>query len=242
MIPELPPFEYFVGPVPNTAQAAAFHISYEFLNVSKLIWDFHSDIMFSRFSKNSRQYNTMYKLLDPYTLKGVLDTIVCHIFSQDLDLLKIFPQQTRIHLLLKDTIFTPMDIFYNNKIVVKGSRDSDKAKRVRPLPGKFTYANMKRLRPILIRYAKCLQLIKTFSKTVKFRHIHKVKLKKVLNKMTRYLNYMLDQTSLYPVIEEFRILGLPAGHTPETLAAEHTFEQVKDMLLGHPSKLRISDA
>ena len=48
---------------------------------------------------------------------------------------------------------------------------------------------------------------------------------------------MLDQTKMYPIIEEFRKLGLPAGHTPETLAAEHTVEQVNDMLQGHPSKL-----
>jgi hypothetical protein len=187
----------------------------------------------------------MYKLFDPYTLKGILDSIVCHIFSEDkLDLLKIFPSATRVKLLVgNDTVLRPMDLFYGRKIVIKSLRGiyNGGAKRVRPLPGKFTYANMKRLRPILLRYAKCLQLIVSFSETVKSRAIYKVKLNKVLNKMVRYLKYMVDQTSLYPIIEEFRSLGLPAGHTPETLAAEHTFEQVKDMLEGHPSKLKISD-
>ena len=60
---------------------------------------------------------------------------------------------------------------------------------------------------------------------------------KVLRKVAKKLKYMLDQTKMYPIIEKFIKLGLPAGHTPETLAAEHTAEEVNDMLEGHPSNI-----
>lgn len=237
----LPAFEYFVGPIPNTEQATAFHISYELMNLIRLVWRFHSDIMFSRFSKNSRQYNTMYKLFDPGSLKCILDDIVCHMFPQNkLNLLKIFPDAPRAEALMgKDMSLTPTDLFYNRKLVIKSLRDiyNGGAKRERPLPKRFSYANMKRLRPILLRYAKCMQLIVSFSKTVNTRVRYKVKLKKILLKVTRQLHYVTSLTKLYPIIKEFKRLGLPAGHTPETLAAEHTFEQVKDMLEGHPSRL-----
>jgi len=241
----LPSFEYFVGSIPNTEQAAAFHISYELMNLTRLVWRFHSDVMFSRFSKNSRQYNTMYKLFYPTSLKCILDDIVCHIFPQNrIHLKKIFPDAPRAEALMgKDTTLTPTDLFYNRKLVIKSLRDiyNGGAKRVRPLPGKFSYDNMKRLRPILLRYAKCMQLIVSFSKTVKTHVRYKVKLKKVLRKVTRQLQYVTRLTDVYPIIKEFEHLGLPAGHTCETLAAEHTFEQVKDMLKGHPSKLKNID-
>lgn len=241
----LPPFEYFVGAIPNTQQAAAFRISYELMNLTCLVWRFHSDVMFSRFSKNSRQYTTMYKLFDPMALKCILDDIVCHIFPQNtLHLKKIFPDAPRAEALVdKDTSLSPMDLFYSRKLVIKSLRDiyNGGAKRERPLPGKFSYDNMKRLRPILLRYAKCMQLIVSFSKTVKTRVRYKDKLKKVSLKVTRQLQYVTRLTDLYPIIKEFEHLGLPAGHTCETLAAEHTFEQLKDMLEGHPSKLKNID-
>lgn len=154
-------------------------------------------------------------------------------------MIKVFPSAPHAEALMgKDTTIEPTSLMYSNKLVVKNMKDiyNGCTKRERPLPKRFSYANMKRLRPILIRYGKCIELIATFSKNVKTRQRYKAYLKKVLRKVTKNLKYMLDQTKMYPIIEEFRKLGLPAGHTPETLA-EHTVEQVNDMLQGHPSKL-----
>lgn len=237
----MPTLEYFVGSIPNTSQAAAFHVAYELNNLSELIWRFQSDVMFSRFSKNSRQNNTISKLHRPLSLKSVLDDIFCHIFQyEEIDMMKVFPSATRVEALIgKDTNIDPTSLMYSNKLVVKNMKDiyNGCTKRERPLPKRFSYANMKRLRPILIRYGKCIELIASFSKNVKTKQKYKVYLKKVLRKVNKNLKYMLDQTKMYPIIEEFRKIGLPAGHTPETLAAEHTVEQVNDMLQGHPSKL-----
>ena len=237
----MPTLEYFVGSIPNTSQAALVHVAYELNNLTELVWRFHSDVMFSRFSKNSRQNNAMSKLFQPLSLKSVLDDIACHMFPQRIDMMKVFPSATRTEALMgKDTTIKPTSLMYSNKLVVKNMKDiyNGCTKRERPLPKRFSYANMKRLRPILIRYGKCIELIASFSKNVKTRQRYKAYLKKVLRKVTKNLKYMLDQTKMYPIIGEFRKLGLPAGHTPETLAAEHTVEQVNDMLQGHPSKLR----
>ena len=242
---QLPPFEYFVGSIPNTEQATALHISYELKNLTRLFWRFQSDIMFTRFGKNDRQCRAMRRLYDPFALKSILDDIVCHMFPQDkLDLLKIFPDAPRVEALLgKDTCLYVTYLFYGEKLYIKNLRGVYNAwsKRERPLPKRFSYANMERLRPILLRYAKCMQLIVSFSKTANTRVRYKDNLKKILLKVTRQLHYMMEQTKVYPIIKEFKRLGLPAGHTPETLAAEHTFEQVKDMLEGHPTKLKNID-
>tara|TARA_Y100001958_G_scaffold153400_1_gene140836 strand:+ start:596 stop:1321 length:726 start_codon:yes stop_codon:yes gene_type:complete len=234
----VPPFEYFVGSIPNTQEAAALHISYELMNVTLLLWRFHSDIMFSRFSKNSRQYRAMIELFDPGSLKCILDDIVCQMFPRyKIDLLEVFPDAPRAEALVGKDTLSPTDLFYGRKLVIKSLRDlyNGGAKRERPLPRKFSYENMRRLRPILLRYAKCMELIVSFSKTVNVRY----KLKKKMLKVARRLHYVMEQTKVYPLIQEFEHLGLPAGHTPETLA-EFTFEQVKDMLEGHPSKLEES--
>lgn len=239
----VPRFEYFVSSIPNTQLAKAFHIAYELLNVTRLIWRFHSDVMYSRFGKNSRQYTTMSKLHNPYVLKSVLDSIVCHFFRQDtLDLLKVFPNATRAEALMgKITTLSPVDLFYSNKLIVKHLRGvyNGWTKRERPLPKKFSYANMERLHPILLRYKSCMQNIISFSKIRKYSPTLSHKLNKILRQVSRQLEYMTSLTKVYPIIKEFQQLGLPAGHTTETLAAEHTYEQVKDMLEGHPSKLNM---
>lgn len=236
------PLTYFVGSIPKTREAAAVHIAYELQNLTELTWRFHDDVMFSRFSKNSRQSKATWKLFSPDDLKNVLDTIVCHIFPQNrITLLKIFPNAPHADLISKplpaDLLSTPRSIavtrlFYGKTFVIKSNDAERTYKRERPLPNRFSYANMKRLRPILIRYGKCVELITAFSKTVQ---VHRSALKAALRKVTKSLRYLVDQTKVYPIIEEYMKLGLPVGHTAETLAAEHTAEQVNDMLQGHPS-------
>ena len=43
------------------------------------------------------------------------------------------------------------------------------------------------------------------------------------------------------MIVEFERLGLPTDHTVETLCSDFSYEQIKDMLDGHPSKIQLSD-
>tara|TARA_B110000977_G_scaffold56543_2_gene76853 strand:+ start:1898 stop:2626 length:729 start_codon:yes stop_codon:yes gene_type:complete len=231
------PLTYFVGSIPKTREAAAVHIAYELQNLTELTWRFHDDVMFSRFSKNSRQSKATWKLLSPYTLLGKLDTIVCHIFPQNtLNFLKIFPNAPRADLILVDKQYNieATSLFYDKTFVIKSNDAERTYKRERPLPNRFSYANMKRLRPILIRYGKCVELITAFSKTVQVDR-YRSALKAALRKVTKSLRYLVDQTKVYPIIEEYMKFGLPVGHTAETLAAEHTAEQVNDMLQGHPS-------
>jgi len=235
--------EYFFGSVPNTSQAALVHVAYELNNLRKLSWRFHSDVMSSRFGKNSRQRSAMSKLYRPISLLSALDDIACHMFPQRIDIIdimKVFPSAPRAEALMgKDTTIQPTCLFYNQKLVIKSTKGiyNSHTKRERPLPKRFSYANMKRLRPILLRYGKCIELIALLSKNVKTLQKYKDYLRKVLRKVAKKLKYMLEQTKMFPIIEKFRKLGLPAGHTPETLAAEHTVEEVNDMLEGHPSNI-----
>ena len=79
--PILKPFSDYVGSIPETMEAEAFHLAYELKNLRHLTWRMAADFVFTNFRKTHRLYSSSLLLAEASQLRCELDNIVCHHFK-----------------------------------------------------------------------------------------------------------------------------------------------------------------
>ena len=251
--PTLKPFSDYVGSIPETMEAEAFHLAYELKNLKSRTWRMAADFVFINFRKTHRLYSSSLKLADADDLRCELDSIVCNHFkgnmiqiqdvfkeckiervSQELSLKKEFGQ-------LSDGSMYAMDLFYGRELTINTLEIcyNPNHKKSRPLPCHLPFASLQHVQRLMLRYKQCLAKAKAFVE--KYAKGYAKKIGKMVSKLMKAIRCIELECQKYDLIVEFERLGLPAGHSTQTLCSDFSYEQIKDMLDGHPSKIQLSD-
>ena len=249
----LKPFSDYVGSIPETMEAEAFHLAYELKNLKCLTWRMAADFVFINFRKTHRLYSSSLLLADVSDLRCELDSIVCKHFSgkiiqiqdvfkecqiervsQELSLKKDFRP-------LSDGSMHVMDLFYGRELTINTLEPcyNPNHKKSRPLPCHLPFASLQHVQRLMLRYEQCLAKATAFVE--KYARGYAKKIGKMVSKLMKAIRCIELESQKYDLIVKFERLGLPAGHTVETLCSDFSYEQIKDMLDGHPSNIQLSD-
>lgn len=239
------PFSHYVGSIPETMEAEAFHLSYELMNVKRLTWHMAADFVFINFRKTHRLYSSSLKLADVSDLRCELDTIVCKHFKSKIQIQDVFKEckieRIRQELSLKNDFMYGTDLFYGGELVNNALEMCYNPihKKSRPLPCRLPFESLQHVQQLMLRYEQCLAKANAFVE--KYARGYAKKIGRMVSKLMKSIRCIKLESQKYDLIVEFERLGLPAGHTVETLCSDFSYEQIKDMLDGHPSNIQLSD-
>ena len=250
--PILKPFSDYVGSIPETMEAEAFHLAYELKNLRHLTWRMAADFVFANFRKTHRLYSSSLLLAEASQLRCELDNIVCHHFKDCLIQIQDVFKECSEHIIqeltlkrefgpLSDGSIAVIELFYGRELTVNTLEIcyNPHHKRSRPLPCHLPFASLQHVQRLILRYEQCLA--KTNAFVEKYAKSYAKKIGKMVSKLMKAIRCIKLESQKYDLIVEFERLGLPAGHTVETLCSDFSYEQIKDMLDGHPSKIQLSD-
>ena len=254
--PVVKPFEYYVGDTPDTLEAEALRIGYGMKNLRALVWRALSDFIFPHYRKNHCMTNILRALTNAHDVRYHLENFIGERFcyrgkSRDMYLRKVFPN-LNLARCLQDLVLTnnwnaktgmvPLEnLLYADILLdvrLRGVYNNLTVQRIRPLPNALPYTAMAHVHQLLTRYGACLDSIDAFLRKHDPNESNNRRCTEIATRALRKrLRRALQETNKCDLIEEYATLGFPAGHTEHTLCADFTYEQLKDMVDGHPSKL-----
>tara|TARA_B110001452_G_scaffold29527_1_gene23206 strand:+ start:1103 stop:1939 length:837 start_codon:yes stop_codon:yes gene_type:complete len=260
--PTLKPFSDYVGSIPETIEAEVFHLAYELKNLKSLTSRMAADFVFVNFRKTHRLYSSSLLLAEsqlscelhnivqshfhicniPIQIQDVFKECKFEHISQELTLKKEFGQ-------LSDP-WSATELFYGRKLRINTLIDyyNPTHKKSRPLPCHLPFASLQHVQRLMLRYKQCLVKAKAFvEKMLYHQYAHPKnttyakKIGKMVSKLMKAIRCIELECQKYDLIVEYERLGLPTGHSTQTLCSDFSYEQIKDMLDGHPSKIQLSD-
>ena len=254
----IPALEAYVGVVPDTQAALAFRIGYELTNTRKLVDRALYELVLPRYNSNHCLVSilqTLQALDGAYDVRDHLEDLGFPDRSSDyVDVCAVFPglnavraERLRADLCLEGTSFRSWHaipitgIFYSETLVHAHLKDTKVAHppREHPLPNTLPYPDMLHLHTTLVRYEQCLSDIERLANTEEFGDPFQQRkpIQTAVRKLRRRLQRAFQETRKVSLIAEFQALGMPAGHSADTLFGDFTAEQLQDMVDGHPKKV-----